>query len=131
MSVILILFFGNVLFHFCLVTFQNQIHQASLSYGLEMRQHCWFCGSHLILLPYTLITRYHFRLFWLCYHLGRTFEAHFIEWYLVQVSIEPPDAAESMLYVEKEGEPPGPAQAAFKALVPGEFCFFFSISKCQ
>ncbi|XP_073996604.1 protein tyrosine phosphatase 10D isoform X2 [Rhodnius prolixus] len=36
-----------------------------------------------------------------------------------KVSIEPPDAAESMLYVEKEGEPPGPAQAAFKALVPG------------
>ncbi|BET01485.1 protein-tyrosine phosphatase 10d [Nesidiocoris tenuis] len=36
-----------------------------------------------------------------------------------KVSIEPPDAAESMLYVEKEGEPPGPAQAAFKGLVPG------------
>lgn len=26
---------------------------------------------------------------------------------------------ESVLYVEKEGEPPGPAQAAFKGLVPG------------
>ena len=36
------------------------------------------------------------------------------------MSIDPPDAAESMLYVEKEGEPPGPAQAAFKALIPGE-----------
>ncbi|KAL1116196.1 hypothetical protein AAG570_005691, partial [Ranatra chinensis] len=36
-----------------------------------------------------------------------------------KVSIEPPDAAESVLYVEKEGEPPGPAQAAFKALIPG------------
>ncbi|XP_014240929.1 tyrosine-protein phosphatase 10D isoform X2 [Cimex lectularius] len=35
------------------------------------------------------------------------------------VRIDPPDAAESMLYVEKEGEPPGPAQAAFKALIPG------------
>lgn len=31
----------------------------------------------------------------------------------------PPDAIESILYVEKEGEPPGPAQAAFKGLVPG------------
>lgn len=26
---------------------------------------------------------------------------------------------DSVLYVEKEGEPPGPAQAAFKGLVPG------------
>lgn len=36
-----------------------------------------------------------------------------------QVSIEPRDARDSELYVEKEGEPPGPAQAAFKGLVPG------------
>lgn len=36
-----------------------------------------------------------------------------------KVSIEPPDALESVLYVEKEGEPPGPAQAAFKQLIPG------------
>lgn len=36
-----------------------------------------------------------------------------------QVSILPPDARDSELYVEKEGEPPGPAQAAFKGLVPG------------
>ncbi|CAH0385398.1 unnamed protein product [Bemisia tabaci] len=36
-----------------------------------------------------------------------------------KVSIHPPDAPESVLYVEKEGEPPGPAQAAFKGLVPG------------
>lgn len=36
-----------------------------------------------------------------------------------KVSIEPPDSNESVLYVEKEGEPPGPAQAAFKGLVPG------------
>lgn len=36
-----------------------------------------------------------------------------------KVTIEPEDALESSLYVEKEGEPPGPAQAAFKALVPG------------
>lgn len=36
-----------------------------------------------------------------------------------KVSIEPPDAIESVLYVEKEGEPPGPAQAAFKGLTPG------------
>ncbi|XP_046394393.1 tyrosine-protein phosphatase 10D isoform X1 [Ischnura elegans] len=36
-----------------------------------------------------------------------------------KVSIDPPDALESVLYVEKEGEPPGPAQAAFKGLVPG------------
>uniref|UniRef100_A0A8D8Q8Q7 protein-tyrosine-phosphatase n=1 Tax=Cacopsylla melanoneura TaxID=428564 RepID=A0A8D8Q8Q7_9HEMI len=36
-----------------------------------------------------------------------------------KVSIDPPDAPESVLYVEKEGEPPGPAQAAFKGLVPG------------
>nr|CAD7463822.1 unnamed protein product [Timema tahoe] len=36
-----------------------------------------------------------------------------------KVSIDPQDAVESVLYVEKEGEPPGPAQAAFKGLVPG------------
>ncbi|KAM3958132.1 LOW QUALITY PROTEIN: tyrosine-protein phosphatase 10D [Aphomia sociella] len=36
-----------------------------------------------------------------------------------KVSIVPPDAQESEQYVEKEGEPPGPAQAAFKGLVPG------------
>lgn len=36
-----------------------------------------------------------------------------------KVSIVPPDAIESILYVEKEGEPPGPAQAAFKGLIPG------------
>ncbi|XP_046673294.1 tyrosine-protein phosphatase 10D isoform X3 [Homalodisca vitripennis] len=36
-----------------------------------------------------------------------------------KVSIDPPDAQESVLYVEKEGEPPGPAQAAFKGLIPG------------
>lgn len=37
-----------------------------------------------------------------------------------KVSIDPSDAIESVLYVEKEGEPPGPAQAAFKGLVPGQ-----------
>ncbi|XKL64252.1 hypothetical protein PGB90_004338 [Kerria lacca] len=36
-----------------------------------------------------------------------------------KVSIDPPDAPESVLYVEREGEPPGPAQAAFKGLTPG------------
>ncbi|KAL0121824.1 hypothetical protein PUN28_006942 [Cardiocondyla obscurior] len=36
-----------------------------------------------------------------------------------KVSIDPSDAIESVLYVEKEGEPPGPAQAAFKGLIPG------------
>ncbi|XP_012532552.1 tyrosine-protein phosphatase 10D isoform X5 [Monomorium pharaonis] len=36
-----------------------------------------------------------------------------------KISIDPPDAIESILYVEKEGEPPGPAQAAFKGLIPG------------
>ncbi|KAL0839964.1 hypothetical protein ABMA28_016572 [Loxostege sticticalis] len=36
-----------------------------------------------------------------------------------KVSIVPPDARDSEQYVEKEGEPPGPAQAAFKGLVPG------------
>ncbi|XP_018572478.1 tyrosine-protein phosphatase 10D [Anoplophora glabripennis] len=36
-----------------------------------------------------------------------------------KVSIDPPNANDSVLYVEKEGEPPGPAQAAFKGLVPG------------
>lgn len=36
-----------------------------------------------------------------------------------KVSIDPPDAPESVLYVEREGEPPGPAQAAFKGLIPG------------
>lgn len=38
-----------------------------------------------------------------------------------KVSIDPPDALDSVLYVEKEGEPPGPAQAAFKGLIPGNF----------
>jgi cadherin 5 type 2 (VE-cadherin) len=36
-----------------------------------------------------------------------------------KVSIDPMDALDSTLYVEKEGEPPGPAQAAFKGLIPG------------
>lgn len=36
-----------------------------------------------------------------------------------RVSISPEDALQSVLYVEKEGEPPGPAQAAFYGLVPG------------
>lgn len=42
-----------------------------------------------------------------------------------KVSIDPPDAPESVLYVEKEGEPPGPAQAAFKGLVPGNVYFAY------
>lgn len=37
-----------------------------------------------------------------------------------KVSIEPMDAQESVLYVEKERDPPGPAQAAFNGLVPGK-----------
>ncbi|KAK7873176.1 hypothetical protein R5R35_006394 [Gryllus longicercus] len=36
-----------------------------------------------------------------------------------KVSIQPPDAPDSVLYVSKDTEPPGPAQAAFKGLVPG------------
>jgi protein tyrosine phosphatase len=36
-----------------------------------------------------------------------------------KVSIEPQDAFHSVLYVLKESEPPGPAQAAFYGLVPG------------
>jgi hypothetical protein len=36
-----------------------------------------------------------------------------------QVSIDPEDANVSETYVPKEGEPPGPAQAAFNGLVPG------------
>ncbi|XP_022171232.1 tyrosine-protein phosphatase 10D isoform X2 [Myzus persicae] len=36
-----------------------------------------------------------------------------------KVSVEPQDSPESTVYVEREGEPPGPAQAAFKGLVPG------------
>lgn len=42
-----------------------------------------------------------------------------------KVSIDPPDAVESVLYVEKEGEPPGPAQAAFKDLVPGPLRHYY------
>ena len=38
-----------------------------------------------------------------------------------KVSIDPPDAELSETYVAKEGEPPGPAQAAFNALIPGEY----------
>lgn len=40
---------------------------------------------------------------------------------LIQVSIDPPDAVESTLEVEKVGEPPGPAQAPFYGLLPGFF----------
>lgn len=36
-----------------------------------------------------------------------------------KVSIDPPDAELSETYVAKEGEPPGPAQAAFNGLIPG------------
>lgn len=36
-----------------------------------------------------------------------------------RVSIDPEDAVQSILYVEKESEPPGPAQAAFYGLIPG------------
>lgn len=36
-----------------------------------------------------------------------------------RVSIEPQDAIQSILNVEKESDPPGPAQAAFYGLVPG------------
>lgn len=36
-----------------------------------------------------------------------------------RVSIAPEDAVQSVLYVAKESEPPGPAQAAFYGLVPG------------
>lgn len=36
-----------------------------------------------------------------------------------KVSIKPEDAKESELYVRREPEPPGPAQAAFNGLVPG------------
>ena len=36
-----------------------------------------------------------------------------------QVSIDPNDAELSVIYVSKETEPPGPAQAAFNGLIPG------------
>ncbi|KAG0729552.1 Tyrosine-protein phosphatase 10D [Chionoecetes opilio] len=36
-----------------------------------------------------------------------------------RVSIEPSDASKSVLQVDKKGEPPGPAQAAFHGLIPG------------
>lgn len=36
-----------------------------------------------------------------------------------KVQIDPLDAVESVLYVPKEGDPPGPAQAAFNNLIPG------------
>ncbi|KAF0289751.1 Tyrosine-protein phosphatase 10D [Amphibalanus amphitrite] len=36
-----------------------------------------------------------------------------------KVSIDPPDAPDSVFEVEKDGEPPGPAQAAFYGLTPG------------
>jgi receptor-type tyrosine-protein phosphatase beta len=38
---------------------------------------------------------------------------------IIKVQIEPQDAVESVLYVPKEGDPPGPAQAAFNNLIPG------------
>ena len=37
-----------------------------------------------------------------------------------KVSIDPPDAELSEFFVAKEGKPPGPAQGAFNALIPGE-----------
>lgn len=36
-----------------------------------------------------------------------------------QVSIHPQDSPQSVLFVEKDNDPPGPAQAAFYGLVPG------------
>ena len=36
-----------------------------------------------------------------------------------RVAIDPEDAVQSVLFVEKESEPPGPAQAAFYGLIPG------------
>lgn len=36
-----------------------------------------------------------------------------------RVAIDPEDALHSVLFVEKESEPPGPAQAAFYGLIPG------------
>jgi receptor-type tyrosine-protein phosphatase beta len=36
-----------------------------------------------------------------------------------KVSIDPPDAEVSETYVTKDGDPPGPAQAAFNGLIPG------------
>ena len=36
-----------------------------------------------------------------------------------KVSIKPEDSVQSELYVHREPEPPGPAQAAFNGLVPG------------
>lgn len=36
-----------------------------------------------------------------------------------KVSIHPPDALQSVLYVRKENDPPGPAQTSFDGLVPG------------
>lgn len=36
-----------------------------------------------------------------------------------KVSIDPQDAFHSEMYVDKESEPPGPAQAAFYGLIPG------------
>ncbi|XKL59004.1 hypothetical protein PGB90_000020 [Kerria lacca] len=36
-----------------------------------------------------------------------------------KVSIDPPNAPESVLYVKREDDPPGSAQAAFKGLTPG------------
>ena len=35
------------------------------------------------------------------------------------MSIDPPDAEVSETYVPKDGDPPGPAQAAFNGLIPG------------
>ena len=40
-------------------------------------------------------------------------------YFIWKVSIDPPDAVESTLEVEKVGEPPGPAQAPFYGLLPG------------
>lgn len=37
----------------------------------------------------------------------------------LQVSIYPADSPQSVLFVEKDNDPPGPAQAAFYGLVPG------------
>ena len=38
---------------------------------------------------------------------------------MLQVSIDPADAEISETYVPKDGDPPGPAQAAFNGLTPG------------
>ncbi len=80
-----------------------------------MRLLCSSSGSHLTLQVSTQTTRYDIRPVYLLTQSS----AQDTNSDMFKVSIDPPDAEVSETYVPKDGDPPGPAQAAFNGLIPG------------